>query len=299
MKYLISPFLLIMFSLGCEAQPKAYNSYFDQIIRIEEFTANEEFERSVLLYKELFGNYDRVFARDAYNACQLAALTHSNTFACFLDLCAKSGVGKSLLTSCHCIADQYRKDTVRYDSIFNQGRQVYFSRIDIRLRNEFMERFREEQEHKGKADYKSVCYDNFERILQLSKQGKFPGEDVIGVDENLENSYVFATLKHYPYSYVILADYLWASVQSGGTQPLAVLYVYGFNQSREGRLYGKIGSADTVRFRQCYNLPFGKYSGDLAEVDKARREKQVFTTLIQQKLGMVSRKYDLDYKFGY
>jgi hypothetical protein len=298
MKYLfISAFTI--FFLGSFAQRKDYTYYFDQIVQIEECTSNENFEQSLVLYESLFAKYETVFARDAFNACQIAALQKSKTFDLFFYINARSGVGKKTLLSNSIIAGQYNASPDRFDTLFRKGSTAYFSGIDMELRNEFRRRFREEQESKGKPEYKSICYDNFDRILQLSKQNRFPSESVIGVNDDLENGFVFATLKHYPYAYTILKDYLWATVRAGGTQPLAVLYVYGFSQSRVSGLYKQIIFDDSLQYVTCYNLPFGKASAHIEEVDKARKDRQILSVETMHKLELVSRKYHFDYRYGF
>jgi hypothetical protein len=278
---------------------KDYNAYYNQIITIEMAVANEDFIPALNLYASLFHQYENIFARDAYNACQLAALMKHKEFNTFLSTCGKSGVDKTVLLHNYQITKAYQADSITFNSIWMEGYQKYLVRIDTSLRREWEERFAKEQAHKGKADYKHICIDNFNRILHLAKSGSFPGENLIGVNEDLENAFVFATLKDYPYSYSYIKNYLWSSVQSGGTQPLSVLYVYGFNQTRTSVLYTSDVPVDTVNFKISYNLPFGRPSTDLEKVNQQRKIRGVFSVETQQQLEAVSRKYHLDFKEGY
>jgi hypothetical protein len=299
MKILVILLFVLFHVFSASSQTEDYYSYFDQIVKIEESTSNETFEQSIEMYEDLFKKYEFVFARDAFNACQIASLIKSKKFDSFFFTCAKSGVGKNTFLNNALIFEFYKTNFSRYDSLILKGYSNYLSRIDTNLRKEFRLRYQDEQESKGHSNYRSICFDNFNRILELAEQGNFPSESVIGVNENLENGFVFATLKHYPYSYSKLKDYLWTSVRTGGTQPLSVLYVYGFNQRRVSVLYSQAIPVDTLNYKICYNLPFGLVSGNIEQVDIARKQKQVLSIETQERLENVAKKYNIDYRFGY
>jgi len=300
MKIFIQLYLIYAFSLTTLGQSKKdYTFYFDQILLIEKATSEENFTESLKLYSRTFNKYERIFARDAFNACQIAALKNHSNFQRFFFECAKSGVPKQLLLSSRHIFQQYRSDSLKLNLVFAKGAGIYLSRIDTSLRNEFKKRFEFEQKNKGKENYKIICSDNFSRILQLAKHDSFPGENLIGADENLESYYTLATLLHYPYSYNLLQPFLWEAVQEGKAQPLSVMYVYSFNQTRTSILYDANIPTDTVNFKIVYNLPFGKRSKDLIQVNKERKLRQIFSLEVEQKLKAVAAKYALDYKYGY
>jgi hypothetical protein len=294
--------LLLLCTICATAQnqpPTDYSGYFDSILRIEEATSREDFAESLKLYAETFREYDRPLARDAYNACQLAAVTGSGQFDTFFVHSARSGVPISLLLRNAHIAARYNIDSARLRSLYSQGHALYWSRIDTTLRNEFAERFALEQKNKGGGKYRAICTDNFDRIVTLAAQGRFPGEAVIGPDDELGNSHVLATLLHYPYSYIPLESALWNGVQSGNAQPAMVLYLYSFNQTRTSILYDSTVPVDTTHFTVCYNLTFGKRSSDLVEVNRQRRLRRVISTEVESRLEAVAAKYRLDYKMGY
>ncbi len=277
---------------------KDYSSYFEQILLIEETTAKEDFDKSISLYKDLFNRYPRVLARDAYNACQIAALRKSKSFSDFFSLCARSGIEKTILLKNYHISSEYKLDTANLKVAYTRGHAFFLTQIDTLLRAEFLNRFDLEQKNKNSSNYLQICTDNFKRIEELSKQNKFPGEDLIGPDKNL-SSCVFPTLLHYPYAYTHLKTYLWQAVQSGKITPLAVLYLYSFNQTRTSSLYNEGIPKDTSNFKTCYNLPFGKESADLDEVNKQRRLKQVISVQTLNNLMNLNAKYRLDYQLGF
>jgi|GEM_PF-1362693 len=291
--------LLCVSAATARSQPPVdYSSYFESILNIEEAISREEFQQAVNSYGQLFDRYDRAFARDAYNACQLAALTDDDRFDGFFLRCAKSGVPLFLLLRNGHIARRYSRDSLHLRQLFEGGRTLYLSRIDTALRNEFAMRFELEQRNKGGEAYRAICTSNFNRIVELVGEGRFPGEAVIGPDDDLENSHVLSTLLHYPYSYTVLDSVLWSAVRSGNAQPFMVLYLYGFNQTRTSVLYDNTVPADTVHYGACYNLPFGKRSADLAAVNRQRWSRWLFSTEVEARLNAVAAKYRLDYKPG-
>lgn len=275
-----------------------YSFYFDQILIIEESNAKEDFEKSLSLYTDLFHKYPRVLAKDAYNACQIAGLTKSKSFPDLFLMCAKSGIEKSKLLKNQHIYSEYKIDSLKLKIAYTEGYSIYLNRIDTALRREFLNRYELEQKNKNTERYLQICTDNFKRIEELSKQNKFPGEDLIGPDKNL-SSCVMPTLLHFPYAYTRLTSHLWQAVQSGKTTPLAVLYLYSFNQTRTSSLYTAGIPQDTINFKTCYNLPFGKESADLDEVNKQRSLKKVVSVQTLAGLLNLNAKYRLDYQLGF
>lgn len=65
-----------------------HTDYFLAVVKIEESLASEDFPEVLVLYHGLFERYGRVFARDAFNACQLAAFSDTSRFRNFYFWCA-------------------------------------------------------------------------------------------------------------------------------------------------------------------------------------------------------------------
>lgn len=292
-------YLLLVYSCSIHGQSNQdYTMYFERLMTIEENTANEDFDKSIKLYNDLFREYPLVLAKDAYNACQIAALQKNKVFTDFFDICAKSGIEKNTLLKNYHINSEYKKDSVNLTTLYVKGHNTYLSRIDTTLRREFLSRYENEQKNKGLNNYLQICTDNFKRIEELSKQNKFPGENLIGPYKNL-SSLILPTLQHYPYSYVYMQSHLWQAVQLGKITPIAVLYLYSFNQIRKSVLYNSDIPQDTINFKICYNLPFGKESADINEVNHQRKIKNVIPVQTLDKLLDLNTKYRLDYNFGF
>ena len=291
---------LVCLNFNIKAQEKKnYLKYHQMIIQIEEILADEKFEDAINQYKLLFQSYDFVFARDAFNACQIAYFNNNHNAPSFIIKCAYAGVPKNTLLSSPYIAKVWDKSAPYYDSVYKKQWALYISRINLGLRNEFIARYKLEQANKGMPDYKEICYDNFKRILQLAQKGAFPGEQQIGVNDDLEIGFILATLKHYPYSYRILYQQIEKGIAEGNILPISALYVYGFNQTRTSILNTRLIPVDTTNFKPCYNIAFGKQSTDIETVNKQRKSKFVAGVEVHQKIEALNLKYQLDYKFGY
>lgn len=237
-------------------------------------------------------------ARDAYNACQIAALKKHKSFSNFFFLCAKSGISKQRLLKNSIIQSQYFEDSTKYKAIHLKGTQEFLTRIDTALRREMIERADKEQKNQGKENYSKICADNFNRILELTKQGKFPGESIIGISEDIE-SIILPTLCHYPYSYKELKPFLTKAINEGNITPIALIYLYGFNQTRRSILYSPNIATDTLNFKISYNMPFGHQSNDFTQVNEQRKIKNIMSISVEKGLKELNKKYKLDYLFGY
>lgn len=293
-------FLSILTFRSVHAQGRMdYTSYHETMIPVEQWIANEEFDQAIVGYQTLIKIYGRLLARDAFNACQIAAaLGHPKTDSLYY-YCALAGVPEAVLKHNPKTATARMDDIDHYDALYKSGNAKYLARIDVNLRNEFIDRFNREQQAKGQPSYKDIVTDNFNRIRQLALQGKFPGEQTIGVDNNLEVSYVMATLLHYPYSYKLLEREIETGIRHGEIQPLSALYLYGFNQTRTSVLYDRTVPNEDDYFNLSYNLPFGKFDSNTEAVDANRAKKWVPSLKVHSDIERVAKQYHIDYKLGY
>jgi hypothetical protein len=277
-----------------------YGDYFAGILKAEVKIAEKDLPGAMQLYNTLFDQWDFVFARDAYNAMQVAVLSGNAAQADkLLSRCARSGVPKEVLMRNAIIKKGYAAKSKQFDKLYSAGEAAYLKIIDRRLREEFQERFRREQASKGQRNYREIVLDNFNCIAALAKEGRFPGEQLIGVDERLTNDIVFATLLHYPYAYVALYKYLWDALKKGEVQPRTLIYLYGFNQTRTSILYTDDMPVDTKHFTACYNMGFGIRSGNTSAVNSARAGVYMHSVEMEQSVKAAAREYGMDYREGY
>ncbi len=297
---LFSLILLCSAHLSTAKKNPDYAIYFEGILKAEHKLASYDLPAALDAYTTLFRQFDFVFARDAYNALQLAIITkRSEQRDVLLTRCARSGVPNHVLSRNALVHSAYRGYDKHFHELFAKGNALYLRQIDTALRAEMQRRFKLEQASKGESNYAAICTDNFNRILELSKTGRFPGEQLIGVDDELGNSFVLPTLLHYPYAYVRLYDYLWAALHGGEIQPLALMYLYSFNQTRTSKLYTDSIPEDTEHFKTIYNVSFGLRSDDESKVDSARKKVWLRPQVEKEMIADVARKYGMDFREGW
>jgi hypothetical protein len=297
---LLSLILLCSTSWSATKRSTDYAAYFDGILNAEHKLSNDQLAPALDVYMSLFRKYDFVFARDAYNALQLVILTSGSAQRdSLLLLCASSGVPDSMLSRNELVQGAYKNNSSRFQQLYARGHAAYMQRIDTALRAEMRLRYKREQASKGKSNYREICTDNFNRIRELSKQGRFPAEQVIGIDDDLNYGVALPTLLHYPYAYVLLHDYLWAAVHKGQLQPLSLMYLYGFNQTRTSALYTNSIPVDTEHFKVRYNIGFGLQSADQNALDSARRKVWLRPQAEKQAILIVAQKHRIDFREGW
>jgi len=285
-------------STWCQA-PSATLIYPEHILLAEEAIASEDFEDALNQYHDILAAGNQILAKDAFHACQLAAILDAPDFSMYYLNCAKAGIPKKLLSGNLHIWPRMEKDTTAFSAIYLEGINLYQSRIDTALRKEFIARYNREQSSKGQSNYAMVCEDNFNRIFQLAKAGRFPSENLIGPDDHLGMEFVLPTLLHYPYSYTYLKKYLLEALDQGHVSPFQVCYLYGFNQTRTSVLYTREIPVDKANFKACYNIAFGLQSSDIAEVNARRKLRYLPSVETEKKLKAVASKYLIDFREGY
>lgn len=284
--------------LGTSTIPKDFAQYHQEILKIDSLNAALQFDLALLKYFDLFSAYRRVMVKDAYNACQIAAYTSHPKFIDFFLLCGATGLPLNTILRNKQVFLRYQTDSLELKKQYLEKRILYLKRIDLTLQVEMQERYQKEQQAKGSTEYPSVCQENFSRILELSKQNRFPGEALIGTNDDLENV-VVPTLCHYPYAYKQMEQYLNQAVLEGSLPPMLAMYVYGFSQTRTSVLYTEAIPVDTAAFNLCYNLPFGKQSNDIIRVDQNRAIKWIPSVSIQKQIKSELPKRGIDYQFGF
>jgi hypothetical protein len=299
---------MTLLPLRMAAQERDYTIYHKAIASAEDTLAGEHFEEALKIYKNTFHDFDFVFAKDAFVACQIAGyLKKKDEFDSLYSICAKQGISYVLLKKTKWIANQMRSDSIKYFNIHKANYQIYLSHLNLPLRKEIASRFQQEQELKGASQnrYHQIVNENFDRIQELTKQGLFPGERIIGLDFGsapgqpasldmyISNDFTYASLLHHPYSYDSLKTYLRDEIRKGITTPDEVVYLYSFEQTQTSVLYSKNQKRDPNKYLKCYNYPFGTQSKNIAAVNANRKEAGLCRYETQVK------KDDLVFKYGF
>ena len=187
-----------------------YYTYYEGIKQAKLGLVADKLEASVTFYVETFEKFDFVFARDAYNAFEVAAILKDfEKMDYFARRCIKQGVAFELLVqdstlSAFKTSDYWPKLNIDQDSL----RAIYEAGINWELRNEINAMFAEDQEirelafknrhnpfkiGKLKKQFEEIDYKLVLLLLEITKQYGFPGEKLIGLDESFMHPKINAT----------------------------------------------------------------------------------------------------------
>ncbi len=113
-----------------------YIKYSTRINEAEYFIINKNYERALGIYDSLFNEYEFIYARNAFTACQLAAyISDSLIFEKCLDKCFLAGIDINVLSISPIISKMKSKNewisTIPRYRILNQK---YISKIDTILK---------------------------------------------------------------------------------------------------------------------------------------------------------------------
>ena len=189
--------LLTLIPLLCWGQTKNYLEYHTEISKAEEFIVNRQFNESLEIYRMLTDKYGHMFLRDIKVAAQLAAYSNeTDNLFYFLEKGMKKGWTSKEIMNMK-ILKKYKNDN-RWEKLKankDQFRLEFDSSIDLQLRTEIREMFKEDQKrairvaltptNKWREQYTNRKFvpnnrAQVRRINQIIDQRGFPGENIIG-----------------------------------------------------------------------------------------------------------------------
>lgn len=193
---------LIIFLL-CSSSTIAqdYYEYYEGINKAKYSLVEDSLEKGVNHYFETFEKFDFVFARDCFNALEVASiLGEVDKVDYFLRRCLKQGIEFNLLEQ-NSILTEFKKTDAWPDVLLAKDslRSIYESSVNWGIRNEINTMFAEDQAirdlaHKNRFNISRIRKINkqFEetdrklvhRLLEITKEYGFPGEKIIGIDNN-------------------------------------------------------------------------------------------------------------------
>ena len=173
--------------------------YYKKINEGKIFASESDFESAIKSYQQAFENFDHVFARDCYNAIELAVLANDTIkLDFFITKAVTQGIRINDLEKSGKLDDYlesafYKNIKETEDSLA----LVYNSKINWDLRSEINQMFLEDQSMREKY-YNSILFKRnvirtkwealnskqVERLVEITKQYGFPGENLIGLDRN-------------------------------------------------------------------------------------------------------------------
>ena len=176
---------------------KNYFDYYKGINNGKLLAANQNIEASIQTYYSTFEKFDFVFARDCYNAIELAALAKDTVSLTYF---IKRGIGQGLkfdqilkiknITQFHNSAflKAIEKDKKAHE-------KSYENKINWELREIIVKMFEEDQAMRKKyyeaalfkrrrigREWEELNKIQIEKLIEITKQYGLPGERLIGVD---------------------------------------------------------------------------------------------------------------------
>lgn len=178
-----------------------YYEYYEGINKAKLSLIEDSLEKGMNHYFETFEKFDFVFARDCFNALEVASiLEKADKIDYFLRRCLKQGIEFNFLEQASILTNFKKTDAwpeviLAKDSL----RSIYESNVNWGIRTEINAMFAEDQAirdlaHKNRFNIFRIRKINkqFEevdrklvlRMIEITKNHGFPGEKIIGIDNN-------------------------------------------------------------------------------------------------------------------
>ena len=173
--------------------------YYKIINEGKGFALENDFESAIYSYHRAFENFDFAFARDCYNAIELSVLAHDTAkLDYFIKKAITQGIRTSDVENSGKINDYldsafYKSIKEKEDSLLH----IYASNINRELRIEINQMFADDQKirdeyysatifqrNKIRKRWESLNSKQVKRLIEITKQLGFPGENLIGLDRN-------------------------------------------------------------------------------------------------------------------
>jgi hypothetical protein len=176
-----------------------YYDYYENINKAKLSIIEDSLEKAMDHYFETFEKFDFVFARDCFNALEIAsALGDNDKVDYFLRRCLKQGIDLNILEKDSILTD-FKKTDAWSEILLDKDslRGIYERNVNWDIRKEINGMFAKDQEirelaHKNRFNIFRIKKLNkqFEevdrkfvlRILAITKEYGFPGEKLIGID---------------------------------------------------------------------------------------------------------------------
>lgn len=190
--------LLILFCLFTHLIfSQDYSNYYKGINRARISVAEGNAENSINSYYTTFENYDFGFARDCYNAIEIAVFAKDTIkLEYFIRRALKQGIDYQLILKIENLYEFHNSEFLKKierekDSLST----IYSKSINWEIRKEINEMFAADQaireryynsilfkRHKIGKEWEDLNESQVERIIEITKNNGFPGERLIGID---------------------------------------------------------------------------------------------------------------------
>ncbi len=174
-------------------------AYYEKINEGKLYAIKKDFQSATNAYQRAFENADFSFARDCYNAIELAVRAQDTAkLGYFLSKAILRGIQLEHIEAAGILMNYanttfYNHVKEKKDSLYN----VYVSSVNWELRKEINEMFSEDQKIReeyynaalikrkkiGKR-WEELNARQVDRLVEITKTYGFPGEQLIGIDKN-------------------------------------------------------------------------------------------------------------------
>jgi hypothetical protein len=303
---------LLANGFSTESKEMNYINYHREFSQIEEFISNEQFVEAESKLDTLFANYEVKFAKDYLIAAQICILNgHKEKGLKFIGNALKKGVKFDCLKSLSLFKIKISQS--EWNQIENEASQLnreYLKNINLELYQEFHRRFQQEQNAKQSERYKSIVYSNFSRIKETIGSIGFPGETLIGIDNQIlaeslsdcdcGNSKIIVTLLHYDYPISEIGEEkLISEIEKGNLHPREFATIYNFEMNKVSVLYNQSSKKYDSLPIYNFNFPFGEKITDIEKVNSDRGKFGICRYDVDEKKIELSRKYGMKLEFDY
>ena len=193
--------ILLFFStnLSFSQESVDYRDYYEGINKARKSIVGDSLEHSLTVYKATFEKYEFVFARDCYNALQVASkLGNHDETAYFMQRCLKQGIELEILQEAPFLTDF--KTTEQWQHVLSVADSLhahYLSTIITSVREEITSMFTEDQrmrelnyrnrfnpfkKKKLNKEWEELNRHQVKRLIDITNEFGFPGERLIGLD---------------------------------------------------------------------------------------------------------------------
>ncbi len=310
-------FILILWyplssGFSSKLEEKGYVKYHKEFAKIEELIVNEGFVEAELKFDSLFTKYKVKFAKDYLIAGQVSFINgHKNKGREYLRCAIGMGVNLDCLKHVRLFREKIAEtDWNQLKDEESKLRKVYFKNINLELYQDFHRRYQKEQDSKGSEIYKSVVYSNFNRIISIIESIGFPGEALIGIDNqtlaksisdcDCDNSKIIVTLLHYNYPISEIGEEkLISEIENGNLHPREFATIYNFERYKVSRLYRESNKKYESLPKYDFNFPFGDQISNIEKVNFDREKFGICKYEVDKKKIEIAQKYGMKLKFGY
>lgn len=176
-----------------------YAKYYESINKAKLSLVEDSFEIGLSYYYETFKKFDFVFARDCFNALEVASkIRDLDKVDYFLRRCLKQGIEFNFLQQNSILSDFKKTDAWKKVLIDKDSLRIEYERnVNWEIRSEINRMFTEDQNIRDLANknrfnifrirklnkqFEEIDHKLVLRLLEITTEYGFPGEKLIGLD---------------------------------------------------------------------------------------------------------------------